>query len=135
MIERFRAMLEAGDVEGMLTALFLELVEMPPEELELLRAQRDAWTTRLRNARTLPREMEVEESYIFSPERFREMRTPTLLLVGGDSPARELRNANGVAAALPEGRVAIMPGQQHAAMYAAPDLFVRAVLSFLRSKE
>jgi pimeloyl-ACP methyl ester carboxylesterase len=72
MIERFRTMLEAGDVEGMLSALFLELVEMPPEELELVRAQRDAWAVRLRNALTLPREMEVEESYIFRPGRFRE---------------------------------------------------------------
>lgn len=56
---------------------------------------------------------------------------PALLLVGGDRPARELEHATGVAAALPEARVAVMPGQQHTAMYTAPELFVDAVVEFL----
>lgn len=131
IVERLEALLEAGEVEEMLVAMYRELVEMPPEEFELLRSQRDAWAVRLGNAPTLPRELRGEESYTFAPERFRKMRTPTLLLVGGDSPSRELENARGVAEALPDARVVILPGQQHAAMYAAPDLFVGEVARFL----
>lgn len=125
-------MLEEGDVQEMLVTTFKELVEMPAEEIELLRSQRDAWAVRLGNAASLSREMRVEEGYTFAPERFSSMRTPTLLLVGGDSPPRELKNAEGVAVALPDARVAVLPGQQHAAMHSAPDLFVREVERFLR---
>lgn len=132
VVERMRALLEAGDVEGMLTAMFRELVEMPPEELDMMRSQRDAWAVRLRNAPTLPRELRALEHYTFAPERFKSLRTPTLLLVGGDSPLRELENAEGVAAALPEARVVVLPGQQHAAMYTAPELFVREIVRFFK---
>lgn len=131
--EHLQAMLEAGDVEGMLVAMFREVVEMPPEEIELLRSQRDAWAVRLGNAPTVPRELKVEQRYIFEPERFGTMQTPTLLLVGGDSPARELENAESVAAALPDARVVLLPGQQHAAMYTAPEDFVHEVVQFLEN--
>jgi pimeloyl-ACP methyl ester carboxylesterase len=131
VVGRLEAALEAGDVAGMLTAMFREVVGMPPEEVALMRSQRDAWTARLRNAPTLPRELRAEKGYVFAPERFGAMRTPTLLLVGGDSPPRELRNAEGVATALPDACVVVLPGQGHAAMYAAPELFVAEVVRFL----
>jgi pimeloyl-ACP methyl ester carboxylesterase len=59
------------------------------------------------------------------------MRTPTLFLVGGASHANELDDASGVARALPDACVVILPGQQHIAMHTAPDLFVREVVQFL----
>jgi pimeloyl-ACP methyl ester carboxylesterase len=59
------------------------------------------------------------------------MRCPTLFLVGGDSPAREHENAEAIAAALPDARVAVLPGQQHLAMYTAPDVFVAEIARFL----
>lgn len=133
IIDRLEALFEAGDVEGMLEAMLRELVGMPPGEVELLRSQRDAWAVRLANARTMARELRAEERYVFAPERFREVRVPTLLLVGGDSPPRELANAEAVAGALPAARVAVMPGQQHAAMYTAPEAFARATVLFLEA--
>jgi pimeloyl-ACP methyl ester carboxylesterase len=130
-IQRLEALLEAGDMEAMLVTMFRDVVQMPPEEIELLRSQQDAWSIRLGNARTLPRELRANEGYVFEPDRFRAMRAPTLLLVGADSPTREQRSAEAVARALPDGRVGILAGQQHAAMYAAPALFVAEVLRFL----
>ncbi|CAN5785140.1 alpha/beta hydrolase [soil metagenome] len=126
--DRLQRLLDAGDVEGMLIAMYRDLVEMPPEEIELLRSQHDAWARRLVNAHTLPRELEAEVSYEFRPERFGGVRTPTALLVGGDSPPRELQNATAIARALPDADVVVLPGQQHAAMHAAPQDFVRAVV-------
>lgn len=130
-IERFERMLDAGDVEGMLVAFMDEVVEMPPAEIELLRSQRDAWAVRLGNAPMLPRELRAGERYRFEPERFSGMRAPTLLLVGGDSPPRELADAKAVEAALPGARIAMLPGQQHLAMYTAPDVFVGAIVRCL----
>lgn len=131
VLDKLEAMLAAGDVQGMLVAMLREIVEMPLEEIELLRSQHDAWAVRLSNARTLPRELKTEERYTFVPERFRHVRAPTLLLVGADSPPRELRNANGVAHALPDARVVMLAGQQHLAMYTAPELVVAEVVRFL----
>jgi pimeloyl-ACP methyl ester carboxylesterase len=131
--ERIAALLDAGDMEGILVTMYRDLVGMSPAEIELLRGQRDAWARRLANAPTLPRELTGERDYVFQPERFASMRAPTLLLVGEDSPPRELRNARGVAAGLPDARVVVMPGQQHAAMYTAPDTFVAEVFRFLEA--
>lgn len=133
-IERFEAMLGGGEVEGMLVAFMDEVVEMPAAEIELLRSQRDAWVVRLGNAPMLPRELRAGEGYRFEPERFRRMEAPTLLLVGGASPPRELADAKTVADALPDARIVILPDQQHLAVYTAPDVFVREVVRFLEER-
>jgi pimeloyl-ACP methyl ester carboxylesterase len=131
VVDRLAGLLEAGDLEGVIVALYRDLVGMPPAEIELLRQQRDAWATRVANAPTLPRELAAERAYVFEPERFTRLRAPVLLLVGGDSPPRELVHARTIARALHDARVGVMPGQQHAAMYTAPDRFVAEVVRFL----
>lgn len=133
IIARLEDLLEAGDVEGMLIAMMREVIQRPAAEIERLRSQHDDWAARLRIAPTLPREMRGEQGYVFVSERFKEMSSPTLLLVGGDSPAIELANAEGIAGTLPDARVAILPGQRHTAMLTAPELFVRHVAQFLES--
>ena len=105
------------------------------DEIDLLRSQKDAWAIRLANAPTLPRELKAEERYVFIPARFTHMSKPTLFLVGGESPARELENARAIAGSLPSARVSVLPGQQHAAMYTDPDLFLQEVLAFLKAPE
>jgi pimeloyl-ACP methyl ester carboxylesterase len=63
--DRLEALLDSGDVEGMLMTMFREVVEASPEDIELLRSQQDAWAVRLRNAATLPRELRGEQGYLF----------------------------------------------------------------------
>ena len=134
-IDRLQLLLDAGDVEGVLVTMLRELVGMPADEVATLRSQTDAWAVRIANARTIPRELRAYERYAFDRGRFSDMRAPALLLVGEASPARELENANAVARALPDARVAVLPGQQHIAMHTAPELFVDAVLDFLQSDD
>jgi pimeloyl-ACP methyl ester carboxylesterase len=131
VIDRLVALLEAGDVEGMLITMLRDLVGMPPGDVELLRSQREAWAVRLANAPTAPRELRASDRYTFEPARFQAMRAPTLLLVGGESPAAELEDARRVAEALPDARVVVLPGQAHVAMHTAPELFVGEVARFL----
>ena len=130
VIDGLEAKLNAGDVEGVLIGLLRDVAEMPPQDIEQLRSQRDAWAVRLGNARTVPRELRAYERYTFAPERFRGMRTPTLFWVGGDSPARELESATSIARALPSAQVLVLPGQAHTAMHSAPDVFVRELVRF-----
>ncbi len=133
MIERLEALLETGDVEGMLITMMREVIQRPPEEIKFLRSQREDWAARLRNAPTVSREMREEQGYVFVPERFGTMRTPTLLLVGGDSPPGELENAQGVSDALSDAQLVVMPGQRHTAMITSPEDFISEIVQFLES--
>ena len=134
-VERLEATLRTGDVEGVLVGLLRDIVRMPREEIEHLRAQTESWQVRLSNARTVPRELRVYAQYTFATERFEALSIPTLLLVGEDSPARERASAAQVAATLPDARVEVLPRQQHVAMHTAPDLFVSEVERFFSAAQ
>ena len=106
------------------------VVGIPPEEIEFLRSL-PTWTARVGAADTIPREERSNRVYEFDPDRFRDMRVPTLFLLGGDSPQLFKSAAAAVDAALPDCRLVTMPGQRHAAMDTAPELFTAEVLGFL----
>jgi pimeloyl-ACP methyl ester carboxylesterase len=128
--DRLDALLEAGDREGVLTTFMREVVRMPAHEFATFRAS-PAWPARLAAVHTLPRELRAVERYPFDARRFRDLRIPTLLLTGADSPHFLRAAVDAAAAALPASRVVVMPGQQHIAIDTAPQLFVREVLNFL----
>ena len=115
---------------GVVKTFFADVVRMPPAELDMLQSLPN-WTARVAAAHTIPREMRATTSYRFDPARFRALNTPTLLLLGGDSPPFFKAAIDVVHAALPASRVVVMPGQQHVAINTAPALFVREVLAFL----
>jgi pimeloyl-ACP methyl ester carboxylesterase len=112
------------------TTFFREVLGAPPEELAMIRSLPN-WPNRVAAAHTLPRELQASGDYVFRPERWREMRAPTLLLLGGDSPVAFHVATHAVQQALPDSRTAVLPGQQHTAMNTAPDLFLAEVLRFL----
>jgi len=129
-IEQLQALIDAGDRERALTVFYRVIAGLSPLEIEQVKSS-PVWPARLAIAHTLPREMRADERYRFDAQRFKDLHTPTLLLGGGDSRDFEKKGNELVAAALPNSRVAVMPGQGHIAMYTAPDLFLYEVLSFL----
>jgi pimeloyl-ACP methyl ester carboxylesterase len=130
VIDRLQALLDAGDRDGVLTTFMREVVRMPPHAFEQLRSS-PAWPARVAAAHTLPREMRALERYRFDAQRFKDLHTPTLLLLGGDSPHFVKAATEAVDGALPDSRIVVMPGQEHIAMYTAPELFLHEVLAFL----
>ena len=130
VVEEVEALLAAGDRDAALVAFFRAIVRTPPHELELLRSQ-PTWPARVAMAHTVSREMRAADAYRFVPERFSRLRVPCLLLLGGDSPASFRDGTLALLAALPASRLGVMPGQQHIAMSAAPELFLSTVLPFL----
>ena len=58
---------------------------------------------------------------------------PTLFLQGGDSPDPFRVAGEAVQSALPDCRIVVMPGQRHAAMDTATELFTAEVLGFLEA--
>jgi len=128
--DQIQALVEAGDREAALEVFFREVVRMPEREFEVYRML-PAWKARITLAPTIPRELVIEKSYSFRPERFARFSIPTLLLLGGESPSVFRQVVDMLGAALPTSRITVMPGQQHVAMDTAPELFLREVLGFL----
>lgn len=83
----------------------------------------------------MPREMRAQANYKFDAERFKTLNTPTLLLLGGASPAHVRAGTEALHRALPHSRVVELPGQGHVAMDSAPELFTGEVLKFLSQQE
>ena len=127
--EKLEALAAAGQREELLATFLREVVELPEDHIKLLRAE-PAWQGRLAAAHTIPREF-ADGDYVLAPERFSGLNTPTMLLMGGDSPAYFRRAAENVFYALPDCRIVKMPGQQHLAMSTAPELFCREAVHFL----
>jgi pimeloyl-ACP methyl ester carboxylesterase len=129
-IDRIQAFVDAGDREGAVTIFATEVLRMKPRDLERFRTL-PAWQTAISTVHTLPREMIAVEEYHFDPTRFKAFTLPTLLLLGGDSPPFFAQVIEALAAALTNSRVVRLPGQQHAAMDSAPDLFVDEIVRFV----
>lgn len=127
---RFEEMLKDGRVEEMLLTFLRDFVGLGEPEIEMLQSEERAWSRRLENAPTIPREMEAQERYVFAPDRFAAMTVPVVLLVGGDSPRLELVTAQAVAGGLPNAEVSVMTGQEHLAMYTAPAQFIQELVRF-----
>jgi len=131
IVERLEALLEASDRDGVVATMLHEAAGVPPEVVGYMRTL-PVWQARVAAAHTIPRELRASEaSYRFEPERFGNLLVPTLLLIGGDSPAPYEEAEKAVAEALPNSRIVVMAGQGHVAMDTATDLFTTEVLRFL----
>jgi pimeloyl-ACP methyl ester carboxylesterase len=129
--ERIQALVDAGEPEAGLELFMREVVRMPEHELAVYRTL-PQWNVRIALARTIPRELVIERDYSFDADRFAALRIPTLLLLGGDSPPIFRQATERIYAALPDSRIAVLPGQQHVAMDTAPELFLQEVMAFAR---
>jgi pimeloyl-ACP methyl ester carboxylesterase len=129
-LARLEAMAAKNDREGILQAFFRGYVRLPEREFEILRAA-PAWPSRIAAAHAIPRDLRAHENYVFRPERFREMKIPVLLMLGGASPDFFKAAIDVLHSALANSRVVVLPEQQHVAMDTAPELFVKEAAAFL----
>lgn len=132
-LDRVKECLREGHREKALLIFLKEIVGIPPHEILVLRSLPN-WPLRIATAHTLPREEESVRSYVFQPERFSNMETPTLLLLGSDSPSFFKEATKALHESLPNCKLRILPGQQHAAMDTAPEIFLKEVIEFLMEK-
>ncbi len=130
VLDRLRALLDRGDHEEILIAFMADVVQVPPERLEQMRAQ-PGWSDRVAAAHTLVREVQAHVRYRFDPDRFRALEVPTLLLLGADSPPFFAAAIDALHAALANSTMVVMAGQQHAAMDTAPQLFSAEIVRFV----
>ncbi len=130
IITRLEGLIERGERDAALETVLREIAGMSPKDIEQVRSS-PVWPLRIAAVHTVPRELKADRDYTFRPERFRDMRSPTLLLLGSESPSYARTGTEAIAAALPGARIIRMPGQGHYAMVSAPELFTREVIRFL----
>ena len=132
VIGRLDALLENGDRDGVVEITMREVAGLPPETVEYMRTL-PVWQARSDAAHTIPRELRAVKFYRFDPGRFENLRTPTLLLAGDESPAAFRKAAEAVDGTLADSRIVVMEGQGHSAMDTGTDLFTAEVLHFLET--
>lgn len=132
VVDRLEALLEADDRDAVVATVAREVAGVPPEGVEHMRSL-PVWEARVAAAHTIPRELRAGATYRFDPERFGDLEVPTLVLLGGDSPAAFQEAGKAVAEALPNSRIVVMPGQGHVAMDTGTELFTTEVLRFLKA--
>jgi pimeloyl-ACP methyl ester carboxylesterase len=133
-LDRMNSYLHAGEREEALLIFLQEIAGIPQNEIHLL-SSLPSWSSRVATAHTIPREETSAASYILKPQRLSQMETPTLLLLGGDSPSFYRAAIETLKEAIPNSRISMMSGQRHAAMETAPKLFLNEVIGFLMGKK
>jgi pimeloyl-ACP methyl ester carboxylesterase len=129
VLESLEALARAGDWEGFSVSFFRDMLRVPAEELDALRAT-EQWTPIVADARASLGDLRALARYDFRPERFQELRVPSLLQIGTESP-RALYVTDALAAVLPDVRIGELAGQAHEGMTTAPEMYAKAVTRFL----
>jgi pimeloyl-ACP methyl ester carboxylesterase len=134
--DQLHASLAAADLDSIVSTVLIDVVEatlnpsLPPEARQQMLAgmrQSPIWSAALRNARSIPAEVDSYATYRFDPAEFRDFTTPTVLLLGSTSSPVMQRWVEELRAALTRSQIMMLEGQGHGAMMVAPKLFARAV--------
>jgi pimeloyl-ACP methyl ester carboxylesterase len=128
-----RTMREAiarNDNEAAYEAFAADAFGLSPDVIDAMR-RLTTWTALVGHAALILRELENVERLIGCAALFRHCSTPTLLLVGGDSPRPYRTTAEALSVVLPSSRIVTLPSQGHTAIAAAPELFADEVIGFL----
>jgi pimeloyl-ACP methyl ester carboxylesterase len=130
-VPKLEELLREGKHEEVVSTFMREIVRMPEEQLRVMQSL-PAWKNWVAAAHTIVREIkEQSDHYAFRLEKFRAMKVPALLLLGSASPAHFKAAIDLVHKALPASQIALLAGQQHAAMDTGKEIFLKPVLEFL----
>lgn len=121
--------LAKGDREAVLVTMLSGGAGIDEPTLAVMR-KAASWQARIDAVPTIVREVQEVNRYVLGARRFALLDTPVRLLVGTESPAAVKAASAAVHAALPDSDVVELPGQGHAAMDTAPDLFLDEVFRF-----
>jgi pimeloyl-ACP methyl ester carboxylesterase len=129
-IETNERQLAAGNIEGVVRSLLVEVAGMS-EELLAQRKASPLWQAYLAAGPTIVREARAENDWVYHPGAMDRLRAPTLVLVGTQSDQPMLLAALRGLAAIPNARPHLLEGQRHFAMGTNPALVASIVKRFL----
>jgi len=130
LLERMDQALANDDRDVVVITLMRDMMRVPMPLIDRARAT-PAWAAQVSAAHTIPRELRSSDAYGSNLESLRAISTPTLFLLGSDSPQSFKDTTLTLHELLPYSQIVTLAGQQHSAMLTAPDLFAGEVIRFL----
>ena len=124
-----QTLLNTGQNEEALILFYADVLNTSNEDLLALQASPN-WLMRAAAAHTVHRELQAIDCYQFMADRLQALQTPTLLLLGSDSPPRRHRIANTLKTTLPHSQLVLLEAQQHSAVRTAPELLASKIIEF-----
>jgi pimeloyl-ACP methyl ester carboxylesterase len=119
-----------GELEQAFILFQREIVKQSPEELARMKA-RPTWQRLVATIAVHPRQMRALSAYRFDADRVKQLRTPTLLLIGEDTASPYANQSiRALRAALPNPTLVVLENQQHNAMDGARDALANAIITF-----
>ena len=131
--ERLDALLESGDPDAVVEALFREVENLSDDDMAAFKAA-PSWPGRVAAAPTLTRELRGMRTGRLDPGVARTITVPVLLVTGEHSSDPTKPDVQAVAAALPSARVLVLEGQEHVADVLDPEGFAARVAPFLQGR-
>ena len=131
VIARMEQLLSEGRREETVSLFLREVMGASLYEMERMQ-QQVVWQHRLSAALTIPRELRALAGYAFDPSPFRRLEIPALVMVGGRSSDLVRRQAKLVDDTLRTSQWVELAEQSGSAIDAAPGMFAREVVEFLR---
>jgi pimeloyl-ACP methyl ester carboxylesterase len=127
VLDRLDDLVASGRYDAALEHFYRQAVGMSVDDVAAMRRQ-PSWGARLASVPTMPRELRTVAGLEFDPARYRDFRTPAVLLLGDRSTPGQKSVVAAVHDALAKSTVVTLPGQAHAAQITAPDLVADALV-------
>jgi pimeloyl-ACP methyl ester carboxylesterase len=127
----FKQAIAAGDLDLALAIGMERFIRLPAPVVAATRSSK-AWPHMRGLVTTWTRELEASDALGTDLGAYREFPTPTLLLVGSDSPKYPfLSSIQALQQTLPRVRVSTLHGQSHMAMRLVPALVAQRIAQFV----
>lgn len=128
-IARFEQRVQSGDRDAATREFMSDIGGYTDAEIEAMRGT-PAWEARLDTAPTVPRELRAEHAFAIDVLRLGDLATPTLVLVGSESPDWAKRSTEAFAAAIPGAELHMLEGHGHGAAVSGPELLASELAGF-----
>jgi pimeloyl-ACP methyl ester carboxylesterase len=130
LIDRWERLILGDDRDLMVREFFREVAGYDEDEIDEL-ARSPVWERRKQVCPTVPRELRAELSFTLDPAALGRLSTPTLMLLGSESPDWARRSTRAYSEAIPRAEVRILEGHGHGATTSGPELLGTQLASFL----
>ena len=130
LIDRWERLILEGDRDLMVREYFREVAGYAEDEIDEL-AHLPVWERRKKISPTVPRELRAELAFRLNRAALARLATPTLMLLGSESPEWARRSTDAYGKAIPHAEVRILEGHGHNATTSGPDLLAAEVARFL----
>jgi pimeloyl-ACP methyl ester carboxylesterase len=130
VIDRWETLIRDGERDQMVREFFRDVAGYGDAEIDEL-ARSPVWERRKRISPTVPRELRAERAHRLDRAALGRLATPTLMLLGSESPDWARRSTDAYRDAIPRSELRMLDGRGHGATTTDPELLASEIERFL----